>query len=270
MTIVTTTVVAPDGFDDECTAQIDRDGAVLSSASKALIILELIAGSAAEPVGVSEIACAAGMPKSTTHRLLRALEDRGFIGRVGAKYRIGNRFVELSESARWSEYGELRDVASEPLAWLFDRAGTTVHLAVLKGRDVLFIEKITFGAGCRLPSRVGGTFPATCTALGKAILAFSDAAVVANMVRVPLPRATAYSIRSPQMLVSQLREARVQGFSYEVEEARLGSSCLATPVMHDDKVVAAVSVSGITEPNSRYLQALSEAAARISRLLEAV
>jgi DNA-binding IclR family transcriptional regulator len=248
----------------------DGEGSVLSSVSKALSILELVGGAAAEPVGVSEVAAAAGMPKSTTHRLLRALEEHGFVGRVGAKYRIGNRFIELSESARFSEYGELRDVASEPLAWLFDRTGATVHLAVLKDRDVLYLEKITCGPGCRLPSRVGGRFPATCTALGKAILAFSEPAVVANVMSAPLARATPYSVRSPQVLIGQLREARSTGLSFEVEEARLGMSCVAAPVLHDDKVVAAISFSNTSQTRVQPPHALREAAERISRLLVGV
>lgn len=245
----------------------DGDASVLSSVSKALAILEVIAAAGGEPVGVSEVACDAAMPKSTTHRLLQTLEAHGFVGRAGSKYRIGNRFFELSEAARWSEYGDLRDVASDPLAWLFDRAGATVHFAVLKERDVLYLDKITFGGGCRLPSRVGGRFPATCTALGKAILAFSEPSVVADVLRAPLARATPYSIRSPQVLVDQLREARLTGFSYEVEEARLGSACVAAPVIHDDKVVAAISLATAARPCDRHGQLVREAAERISQLL---
>jgi IclR family transcriptional regulator, acetate operon repressor len=246
------------------------DGGVLSSVSKALAILEVIARAGGDAVGVSEVAGDVGMPKSTTHRLLRTLEDRGFVGRAGSKYRIGNRFFELTEAARWSQYGELRDVASGPLAWAFDHTGATVHLAVLKERDVMYLEKITCGSGCRLPSRVGGRFPATCTALGKAILAFSAPSVVADVLQAPLARATAYSIRSPQVLVHQLRRARSTGFAYEVEEARLGAACVAAPIIHDDKVVAAISLSTTGRPCERNAELVRETAERISRLLVAV
>ena len=47
------------------------------------------------------------MPKSTAHRLLKTLEEHGFVARVGSRYRVGGRFFELSEAARWSQYGEL-------------------------------------------------------------------------------------------------------------------------------------------------------------------
>ena len=69
-----------------------------------------------------------------------------------------------------------------------------MHLAVLSGPDVVYLDKITRPEGTRLPSRVGGRFPATCTALGKAMLAFSDRSVVKAALRVPLARVTPYSV----------------------------------------------------------------------------
>jgi IclR family KDG regulon transcriptional repressor len=193
-------------------------------------------------VRLSDLAATVDLPKSTTHRLLKELEGSGFVGRVGSRYQVGNRFFELNEAARWSTYGELREQAQTPIASLYERAAATVHLAVLEGTEVLYIEKLTGSAGSRLPTRVGSRMPATCTALGKAMLAFSPTAAVRGALSRPLPRATAYSIVDPARFVDELKSVRASGVAYEREEGRLGVSCVAAPVLVDGFAVAAVSI----------------------------
>lgn len=191
-----------------------RDPSGASSVAKALALLGAIAEHA-DTVRLSDLASTVDLPKSTTHRLLKELEESGFVGRVGSKYQVGNRFFELNEAARWSTYGDLREQAQTPIASLFERAGATVHLAVLEGTEVLYIEKLTGSAGSRLPTRVGSRMPATCTALGKAMLAYSPPAVVRGALSQPLPRATAYSIVDPARFVDELKSVRASGIAYE-------------------------------------------------------
>ena len=65
--------------------------------------------------------------------------------------------------------------AAQPFLHELHRAtGLVVHLAVLDGSDVVYLEKIAGGLGAAIPTRVGGRQPAHCTAVGKALLAFSD------------------------------------------------------------------------------------------------
>lgn len=256
------------GGDDMTLAEVTRpcedDG--LTSVSKALGILELMAEAEHTTLGVTELALAMGMPKSTVHRLLKALESRGFTGRVGSKYRLGNRFVELGEAARWSEHGQLRNAAARPLERLFDETGGTVHLAVLDRGSVLYLEKLTGPGGCRIPTRVGARMPANCTALGKAMLAFSAPEVIGSLIAAPLTRCTPYSIVVPRMLLEQLQEIRPAGVALDREEAQLGITCVAAPVLQDGKAVAAVSVGGATDRfvRSRHLAAVREAATAIA------
>jgi IclR family acetate operon transcriptional repressor len=248
---------------------------VQSSASKTLALLEALARIESSTFGVTEVAADIGVPKSTAHRLLKTLEEHGFVARVGSRYRVGGRLFELSEAARWSEYGELRDAAYRPLAWLFERSdAVAVHLAVLSGRDVVYLDKITRPAGTLLPSRIGGRFPATCTALGKAILAFSDKAVVEDVLNRPLPRATPYSVAARRRLLEQLNQTRSTGFSVEREEACHGTICIAAPILHDGEAIAAVSLCipsvGLSRSGHDRTTVLgrlaSDAAATIARL----
>jgi len=250
--------------------------AVQSSASKTLAMLEAISKARGNSFGVTEVAADIGVPKSTAHRLLKTLEEHGFVGRSGSRYRVGGSFFELSEAARWSEFGELRDVASRPLNWLFERSdAVAVHLATLSGRDVLYLDKVTRPAGTRLPSRVGGRFPATCTALGKAILAFSPRATVVDVIGQPLTRVTPYSVALRKQFLDQLAQAHAAGYAIEREEACHGTICVAAPVLRDGEAVAAVSLSVSTASVARagkggldaYGRLAIDAAARITRLL---
>lgn len=221
----------------------NEDESVQSSASKALAVLEALGRSRRATIGVTEVAAEIGVPKSTAHRLLKTLEQHGFVGRSGSRYRVGGSLFELSQAALWSEFGELRDVAPQPLSWLFERSDAiAVHLAVLSGSNVLYLDKLTQPAGTRLPSRVGGRFPATCTALGKAILSRSSPAQVQRVLDRPMARATPYSVVMQRQFVGQLRAAAELGYAVEREESCQGTLCVAAPVVRDGRAVAAISL----------------------------
>jgi DNA-binding IclR family transcriptional regulator len=245
----------------EPVASHGREGGA-SSVAKALALLGAIAEQR-DTVRLSDLAATVSLPKSTTHRLLKELEESGFIGRVGCRYQIGNRFFELGEAARWSAYGALREAAQGPLAALFERGGSAaVHLAVLEGSDVLYLDKITGSTGARVPTRVGFRMPATCTALGKAILAFSPPEVLRAALGPPMPRVTAYSIVDPRQFLEELKIVRASHVAAEREEGRLGVSCVASPVLVDGRAVGAVSLCLAGSEGASSVQAgLARAAA---------
>lgn len=159
-------------------------------------MLETLVDVRGEAVGVSDLAHVAELSKSTVHRFLKEKEAHGFVGREGMKYRLGPLLTEMPARTSRSDYDELRNCALPELERLFDRTSATVHLAVLAGAVVLYLEEITAVGGGHMPWRVGGTAPPTCTALGKAVLAFSDDRIRHN-IPARLPRMTRYSIASP-------------------------------------------------------------------------
>jgi DNA-binding IclR family transcriptional regulator len=222
----------------------DPPDSVQSSAAKTLTVLAALAEAGGTPVGVTDLALGVGLPKSTTHRLLKVLEERGFVSRAGARYRIGGTFFELSEVARWSDHAVLRDAAYRPLVRLFERSeAIAVHLGVLRGTSVFYVDKLMRPEGTRVPSRVGGRFPATCTGLGKAMLAFSDDALIDEVLREPLARPTPYSVATRRQFVDQLAQARADRFAVEREESCQGTICVAAPILHDGVAVAALSIT---------------------------
>jgi DNA-binding IclR family transcriptional regulator len=221
-------------------------------------------------VGISELAAAADLPKSTTHRLLKALEARGFIGRAGSRYTMGDRFIELGSAVWRFEYDALRDCAVPTLEWLFERTGGTVHLGVLTGTHVLYVEKITGRGGCAIPSRVGARMPAHCTGLGKAMLAHSAPEVMETALRAPLTPRTPASISGPSRLERELIRIRDTGVSYDREEARAGVFCVGAAVRSAGWPMAGISVGGPARKfgTEGYATLVREAAVRLTRRFE--
>jgi len=184
---------------------------------------------------LAELSVRSGLPKSTSHRILAVLETWRGVERSGSgRYRLGIKFFELGGLVQ--DRLRLREVA---LPYMEDLLATTremVHLA---------IERLVSHRSVRSPSRVAGRVPATCTGVGKAILAFSPPDVVKSVIAAGLPALTAYSITNPVQFLETLERVRTTGVSFDTEEASLGLNCVAAPIFnHTGLPVAAMSVSG--------------------------
>lgn len=195
-------------------------------------------------LGASELARRSGVPKSTAHRLLAFLETSGYVERVGTNYRLGRRLFELGSRISYCRPRGLRDLALPYLAELYERSHQVVHLAVLDGTDVLYLEKLFGHRHVRMPSHVGGRVPAACCGLGKAMLAFSDAAAVDAAVAVGLRPRTPYTLSSESVFRAELAQIRAEGVAYDREEVAVGLTCVAAPILKHGIAVAALSVAG--------------------------
>ncbi len=195
-------------------------------------------------LGVSELARRLGIGKSTVHRALQTLASEGFVTQTtGGRYRLGIKLWELGLQV---VHGlELREIAHHHVEGLHTRTGETAHLSVLEGADVVFVDRMESQETLRMFSRVGVRVPAHCTSTGKAILAFSGEEAVAAVVAGGLPRMTARSINSADMLQRALEQVRRDGYAYSLEESEVGVNSVGAPVFdHRARVVAGVSVAG--------------------------
>ncbi len=123
---------------------------------------------------LGELSQRANLPKSTVHRLVEQLRAIGWVERDHSNgYRVGMRLFELGGLAM--QRNQLRDTAFPHLHALATTTGLAVQLGVLDRGEVVYLERIVLG-GFTLPTRLGGRMPAYCTGLGKAMLAFDDAA----------------------------------------------------------------------------------------------
>lgn len=217
----------------------------LPSVRKALLLLDSFRDAQSE-IGVSELARRAGVPKSTAFRLLAHLEESGYLERVDRSYRLAWSVFELGNGVAACRPHGLRDSAMPFLVDLYTRTLCTVNLAVLEGSDVMYVEKIHSSTSVSTPAAVGQRRPATTTALGKALLAFSGKEAIQSVLAQPLAAVTRRSITQPGRLVRQLQEAHRLHLAHDNEESMLGVTCVASPVIVDGRAVAAISLSAPT------------------------
>ncbi len=244
----------------------------VQSVERAAVVLRAL-GEAGRPLSPAEISARIGVPRPTVYRLLESLAREGLVTPMGRSFAIGAGVLWLA--ARRLEQLELRTVGRPILQELRDRTGETVHLAVLEGGQVVYVEKVESPGPIRMASMVGRIFPAHSTALGKAMLAYLPRERVEGIIqRHGLPARTPNTITSPERLFEELAAIRARGFSIDNVENEEGIRCVGAPVFdHTGAVAGAVSVSGSVatislERARRELGPLvREAAERISRAL---
>lgn len=240
----------------------------LSAIAKAGTILQAFRGPE-RVVGVSELARRTGLWKSTIHRTLGELEAIGLVEREGTGYRLGLQLFELGVRVGAYRPGGLRDLAIGELSRLHVATGLTAFLAVLEGTEIVYLEKVHHRRTARLARPVtspGVRLPATCSALGKAMLAYAAPEVVGEQFRHGLPRRTPYSISEPGRLLRELGTIRETGTAREHEEMAVGAVSVAAPLLAHEAAVAAISLAGPAHGVSwdRAAELVAAAAARIS------
>ena len=214
----------------------------VGSIARAVSVLDTLAA-AAGPLGVSELSRRCGFSKSSMQRVLQALHAEGVLERDGSRYRLGLKLFELGQQV--PRQRDLREAARPFMEDLGQATGQQVHLAVLDGDDVLYLEVLRSATAPSLPTRMGSRWPAHGTGIGKAILAFSEAAVVERVLTTGLPRLSERTISAPGSFVAELTRIRDRGYAFDLEESRAGVACVASPVFgHSGEVIAGLSVSG--------------------------
>lgn len=209
---------------------------------KAVLVLRAFT---AEDGGVTlaELGRRTGLAKGTLHRVCGDLVATGMLERRDDRYRLGRLMFELG--ARASAERDLLEVAMPFLEELRATLDETVHLGVRDGIEVVYIAKLVGHRQARAPSRTGGRFGLSCTAIGKALLAHAPAAVLDEVVRAGLVRHTPRTVIAPGILAGQLKQVRLSGVAFEFEESRTGLVCVGAPIFdRGDGAVAAVSVAG--------------------------
>jgi DNA-binding IclR family transcriptional regulator len=156
-----------------------------------------------------------GLPRSSAHRMLERLVQLRWLRRSGRDYELGMRLVELGSLAVHQD--RLVRAARPLLDELHRATGLVVHLAVLDGPDVVYLEKVGDRFASAIATRVGGRQPAHCTAVGKAMLAFCEDDPGVDL----RARKTRYSISGSSQLASELTKVRAHGVAFEREESRV-------------------------------------------------
>jgi DNA-binding IclR family transcriptional regulator len=215
------------------------------AATRALRVLRYLA-TQPDPVTLERLAVAVDLPRSSAYHLLRVMADEGFVTHLPDEHRYGLGVAAFEVGSGYVRQEPLQRIARRPLAGLVDRVGHSAHLAVLHGRDVLYVVEERAPGRPPLVTDVGVRLPAHLTASGRAVLAQLPAA----QVRALYPDRSAFVDRhgtgptSPSALRAVLSATRQRGFAVEEGEVTPGLASVAAAVLdHNGHPVAGVAVT---------------------------
>jgi DNA-binding IclR family transcriptional regulator len=199
-------------------AEDNLDRGTAPAVTRAVAILGLLADAHGEPMGLSEIARALGIAKSSTSNLCVALEEGGMVQRSDLGYTLGRRNVELGGAflRSFDQVREFYKICSESPVLSHE----LLQIAVLDRVDVLYLARHEGRAPLRLSATIGDRFPAALTAIGNALLAQLDPAEVAERYRdvTDWPELTEKSVRTLAGLQAKLEASRGRGYSLDEGE----------------------------------------------------
>lgn len=184
----------------------DPERPTLSSVDNALQVLQVL--SIKPDLRVIDVANHLGVARSTAHRILSALVDRGFLVQDAHRiYRSGPAVEQLAHTGQ-TTHETAKNIVNTRLRAMVSRVHETCHVAVLAGTSAKFVDAVESKQQLHVPTRVGLLLPAHKTAIGVVLLA-------------ELPLSTLRSIY-PRGLTGDSREARqtLQTLERKVTSAR--------------------------------------------------
>lgn len=215
------------------------------AATRTLRVLRFLA-SQADPVTLQAIAAALDIPRSTAYHLLGVMVEEGFVVHLPDEHRYGLGVAAFEVGSGYARQEPLQRIARRPLAGLVDAVGHSAHLAVLHGRDVLYVLEERAPGRPPLVTDVGVRLPAHLTASGRAILA----ALPLSQVRALYPDRATFVDRhgvgptSLSALRTLLTETRQRGYAHEDGEVTPGFASVAAAVLdHNGHPAAGVAVT---------------------------
>lgn len=249
----------PDGAE---VAPVDDRGV----AARLFAILDAFtAPTVAASLTLSAIAERAGLPLSTTHRMVAEWVAWGGLARQDdGRYTLGMRLWEIGVQTPTAR--TLRTIALPYLEDLYESTREHVHLAILDGGDALYLEKLSGHHAVNVISRVGGRLPLHSTGVGLVLLAYAPNDVIQSYLNDPLQKFLPQTMTSSDEIRARLSGIRARGVAVMSEEMTAGSSSVAAPIRdRTGQVVAAVSIVTRTDPDTgAHLDPVEEQAVRVA------
>jgi IclR family KDG regulon transcriptional repressor len=216
----------------------------INSIDRAVKVIELLSEN---PRGLklTEISSRLDMNPSSAHHLLNTLLPYDYIAqnRDTKKYLLGFRFLEISR--RIMDNLDIRNVARKYLEKLRKETREAVHLVVLRGNKVVYIDKFDNPGGLSLATYIGFATDPHAAAGGKVLLAELPNKNVKEIYQNrKLKNYGKKTITNLPMLLAELETVRQQGYAIDDEEYYEGVRCIAAPIRSGGQVVASISVTG--------------------------
>lgn len=211
---------------------------------KGLAVLEAVASQQGRDRTIEELAGHLQLTRSNVHRTLQTLAHAGYLVKdeAGGSYHTTMKLFELG--AQQLMRFDVRKFAPPFMRALAEESGETVHLSVLEGLDVIYIDKIDSPQPVRSYTVIGGRAPAYAVATGKAMLAYQPAGYLERHAHA-LIRHSPATITSLPVLSEELMRVVRTGYAVNCGEWRETVGGLAVAVFNGlNQVVAALGISG--------------------------
>jgi len=202
----------------------------VQSIDRAVAILECFTENKRE-LKLSDIANMLDLNKSTVHGLLNTLKYHGFIEQdeVTQKYRLGTRFIVYSDLVLNSM--DIINISYPIIERVCEKIEETVHIAMLDGTDVVYIEKKECTKSIKTSTRIGARIPAYVTADGKIILCYLEKDKLKELLPRNIKKLTSNTITDKHQLLESFAAIKSNGYAVDYEETVQGLVCIAAPIM---------------------------------------
>jgi len=215
------------------------------SLQRGLQIVEIVA-EMAEPQTLSAIARKSKLNPSTTHHILKALVDFGYLVQAPKTniYSLSSKLFQLTRRT-WT-VDQLAEIATPFLEELGNLTGESSSLAVLRDGQVIIAAKQEQDGPLRVVQRIGELRPIYCTAVGKVLAAeLSEKEFEELIEQIEFQRKTPKTITSPDVFRKEMVSIREKGVAFDNEEHIKGVRCLSAPIRdYSGKTRAALCVVG--------------------------
>ncbi len=217
----------------------------------AIDVIECLLAAGEEHQGTSEIARKLGINRSRTFRILKTLEQRGYVeaDHQTQGYQLGVRFLELGERVRRQVH--ILRVAQPILRKLAQESGDSVVLVVLYGDNAVCVDRSQGHHMLQAEDPIGEPLPLHIGASPKILLAHLPEQKRERIIQeIELTRFTTETITDRDELRRRLEQIRSQGYAVDEGDLEVGVCAVGAPVRdHTGRVAAGVTV---TLPETRY------------------
>ncbi len=221
----------------------------VKSVVKAFLLMEELDKSGEMSIG--DLSERLQMDKATVHRLVNTIKDAGYINQNPDNKKYANSLKLLAMGNRAMEKTGVRHIARPFMEELSEKTGETINLGMRVGNKIIYVDKMESSSTIKVGLGIGVSVPSYCSGLGKAILAFTPADELEELLdSIVFEKFTEHSITNREHFQRELERIRKDGYAVDDEEYVDGLMCFAAPIFDfHGNPIASVSVSC---PKYRY------------------
>jgi DNA-binding IclR family transcriptional regulator len=214
----------------------------MQAITRIFLLIEKVAESQ-NGLSISELSRAAGLPKTTVFRQVKALVDINYLVKdENERYKLGYKFIAIAKSYICKL--DLREVAGPYVRQLSRTLNVTGHIAVRQGDSAVYVEKIQPYSYVCMYSEIGKSIDLYCSALGKSLMLDFSIKELKNYLERTNFEAYTDNTLTKEKLIKELEHIKKNGIAYDNAEHEEGVYCMSVPIYdYTDKIIGAISVT---------------------------